>query len=151
MGERDELLAVVALRTRLEVVMTPGMSAEMISAYRLAESDRQAERWQIDIGDLLNAEDRDIVVRFSFPRQDKAYAYTVRARIVWIDARGEQSSPWQEVAFTAASDEACSDEPRNAEAMRWVGLAHAERTKIRALELSRGAVTAMARSGSSAR
>jgi Ca-activated chloride channel family protein len=138
MGERDELLAVVALRTRLEVTVTPGMSAEMISAYRLAEDDRKAERWQVDIGDLLNGEERDVVVRFSFPRLDKAYSYTVRSRVLWIDDRGEQSGPWQEITFTSASDEACADEPRDAETMRWIGLAHAERTKLRALKLAKG-------------
>lgn len=137
MGERDELFTAVALRVRLEVQMTPGMSADMISAYHLGEDEGKHERWQTDLGDLLNGEERDVVVRFSFPRQDKAYAYTVRARVVWVDDRGEQASSWQEITFTSASDDACSDEPRDAGTMRYVGLAHAARTQIRALALAK--------------
>lgn len=134
-GERDELFTAVALRVRLEVEMTSGMSADMVSAYHLGEEERKNKRWSADLGDLLNAEERDAVVRFDFPRQDKAYAYTVRARVVWVDARGEQSGPWQEITFTSATNDACSAEPRDAETMRAVGLAHAARTKMRALAM----------------
>lgn len=153
LGERDELRAVVALRTRLEVEMSAGMSAEAISAYwRATASDSASQsgdaahmqRWRLDIGDLVNGEERNVVVRFSFPKEDKAYAYTVRARVVWIDARGEQAGPWQEMTFSYGSDAACADEPRDAQAMRAIGLAHADRAKRRALELSAQHETAQA-------
>lgn len=137
LGERDELRTVVALRTRLEVEMARGMSAETISAYWRADSaNSHALRWRLDIGDLINGEERNIVVRFSFPKEDKAYAYTVRARVVWVDGRGEHSGPWQELAFTYGSNEACDDEPRDPRTMRAIGLAHADRTRRRALELA---------------
>lgn len=137
MGERDELFTAVALRVRLEVEMTVGLSADMVSAYHLGEEERKAERWRTEIGDLLNGEERDVVVRFSFPHQDKAYTYSVRARVIWTDDRGEHAGPWQEISFTSASDAACSDEPRDAETMRYAGLAHAARTRIRALALAK--------------
>ena len=146
LGERDELRTVVALRTRLEVEMAPGMSAETISAYWRADGANSqssqssqssyAQRWRLDIGDLINGEERNIVVRFNFPKVDKAYAYIVRARIVWVDGRGEHSGPWQEMTFGYGSNEACDDEPRNPLAMRAIGLAHADRTRRRALELA---------------
>ncbi len=150
LGERDDLRAVVALRTRLEVEMAEGMSAEAISAYwRATATDasgdqrganqrgaNQPQRWRLDIGDLLNGEERHAVVRFSFPKEDKAYSYTVRARVIWIDGRGEQSGPWQELTFQYGSDQACTDEPRDPQAMRHIGLAHADRCKRLALELS---------------
>jgi Ca-activated chloride channel family protein len=136
LGERDELRAVVALRTRLEVEMTDGMSAETISAYWRADSaNSHALRWRLDVGDLLNGEERNVVVRFSFPREDKAYAYTARARVVWLDVRGEHEGPWSELTFTHSSEEACSDEPRDPAAMRMIGLAHADRARRRALEV----------------
>ncbi|HEX8997384.1 MAG TPA: VWA domain-containing protein [Ktedonobacterales bacterium] len=138
LGERDDLRAVVALRTRLEVEMSEGALAETISAYRRSHADRFANRWSLDIGDLVNGEERNVVVRFSFPKENKAYSYTVKARVVWVDGRGEQAGPWQEMTFTQASDAACSDEPRDPQAMRWIGLAHADRTKQRALELEAG-------------
>lgn len=137
LGERDELRAVVALRTRLEVEMAQGMAAEAISAYWRSESaNSHALRWRLDIGDLINGEERNIVVRFSFPKEDKAYSYTVRARVAWIDGQGEHSGPWQEITFTYGSNEACDDEPRDAETMRAIGLAHADRARRRALELA---------------
>lgn len=137
LGERDEMRAVVALRTRLEVEMAEGMSAETISAYWRGDSaNSHALRWRIDIGDLLNGEERNIVVRFTFPREDKAYSYTTKARVVWIDQEGEHEGPWQELTFTYGSEQACADEPRDRTAMRVIGLAHADRTKRRALELA---------------
>jgi Ca-activated chloride channel homolog len=140
LGERDELRAVVALRTRLEVEMAEGMSAEAISAYWRANATASGasgdQRWRLDIGDLLNGEERHAVVRFSFPKEDKAYSYIVRARVIWIDGRGEQFGPWQELTFQYGSEQACADEPRDAQAMRHIGLAHADRCKRLALELS---------------
>ena len=136
LGERDDLRMVVALHTRLEVEMTEGMSAETISAFWRANGDRYAQQWRLDIGDLLNGEERRVVVRFSFPKADKAYSYTARARVVWTDDRGEQASGWQEITFISGSDQDCADEPRDGEAMRWVGLAHADRAKRQALELA---------------
>jgi len=145
LGERDTLRAVVALRTRLEVEMAEGMAAEAISAYwRATATDasgaqrdaKQPQRWRLDIGDLVNGEERHAVVRFSFPKEDKAYAYSVRARVIWIDGHGEQAGPWQELTFQYGSEQACADEPRDAQAMRHIGLAHADRCKRLALELS---------------
>jgi hypothetical protein len=111
------------------------MAVEMISLYRRS-NDGGAQRLLITVGDLLNAEERHIVVRFTFPSVDKAYSYTARARTLWIDDRGEQASEWQQITFTSASDQQCSDERRDPEAMRWIGLAHTDRAKGRALELA---------------
>lgn len=144
LGERDDLRTAVALHARLEVELPEGMSAESISAYWRAGGDAQPHLWRLDIGDLLNGEERRVVVRFSFPKTDRAYSYTARARVVWMDDRGEQVGGWQEITFTSGSDQACEDEPRDPEAMRWIGLAHADRTKRQALELAARHETDMA-------
>jgi len=136
LGERDDLRTVVALRARLEVEMTEGMSAEAISAFWRGGDDRRARQWRLDIGDLVNGDERHIVVRFAFPKVDKAFAYKVRARVTWTDDRGEHAGAWQEITFTQGSDEECDAELRDAEAMRWIGLAHADRVKRQALELA---------------
>lgn len=135
LGERDDLRAVVALRTRLELELPEGMSAETISAYWRARGEQDSHHWLLDIGDLLSGEERNIVLRFSFPSVDKAYAYTARVRVRWADDQGEQVGEWQELTFTQGSEEACADEPRDPLAMRWIGLAHADRSKRMALDL----------------
>lgn len=135
MGERDELRAVVALRTRLELELTEGMSAEVISAYWGSGVD--STRMMLDIGDLLSGEERRVVLRLSFPSRDLAFKYTARARVHWMDDRGEQVGEWQEVAFTYGAPSDVSAERRDPEVMRWIGVAHADRTKRRALELSK--------------
>lgn len=142
MGERDELRAVVALRTRLELELTEGMSAEVISAYW--GSGVESTRMSLDIGDLLSGEERRVVVRFRFPSRDLAFKYTARARVHWTDDRGEQVGEWQEVTFTYGAPSEVSDEQRDPLAMRWIGIAHADRTKRRALERSKAGAHAEA-------
>ncbi len=135
MGERDELRAVVALRTRLELELTEGMSAEVISAYW--GSGVESTRMMLDIGDLLSGEERRVVVRFGFPSRDLAFKYTARARVHWTDYRGEQVGDWHEVTFTYGAPADVSAEQRDPEAMRWIGRAHADQTMRRALELNK--------------
>lgn len=135
-GETGDLRQVAALRVRLEIEAQPGMGAEAISMYPLTAVADKPATWSLDIGDLFAAEERQIVVRFSFPGEDKAFTYAVRGRIVWSDDDGAHQSPWQTVSFTYGSQKACSDEPRDPEAMHWIGLHHAERAEYRAAELS---------------
>lgn len=135
-GETGDLRRVVALRVRLEVEAQPGMRAEAISMYPLTAGEPESARWSLDIGDLLAGEQRHVVLRFSFPRDDKAFSYAVRGRVVWTDDDGIHHTEWSTASFTYGAQEACSDEPRDPEAMRWIGLHHAERAQYRAAELS---------------
>ncbi len=135
-GERDDLFAVAALRVRLGLEMAPGMTGELISAFRRSAAAEQASAWSVDLGDLLANEERHVVVRFGFPSDDRAYSYTVRARLVWTDDSGERTGAWQEVSFTHGSQDACDDEPRDPVAMHCIGLAYADQAQQRAVELS---------------
>jgi len=135
-GERDDLFAVAAMRVRLEIEMAPGMTGELISAFRRSGAAEQASTWSVDLGDLLASEERHVVVRFGFPSDDRAYSYTVRARLVWTDDSGERTGAWQEVSFTHGSQDACDDEPRDPLAMHLIGLAYADQAQQRAVELS---------------
>jgi Ca-activated chloride channel family protein len=149
-GELGDLLQVAALRVRLEIEASAGMTADVVSAYpvsdvqgeggaseasegRGAVTDRR--RWSIAVGDLLSGEERAIVVRCGFPQVDRAYAYSVRARVAWSDAAGAHASAWGEARFTSGSHAECDEERRDPAVMRWVGLAHADRAKLTALEL----------------
>ena len=78
----------------------------------------------------------DLYDIFGFPSDDRAYSYTVRARLVWTDDSGERTGAWQEVSFTHGSQDACDDEPRDPVAMHRIGLAYADQAQQRAVELS---------------
>src|SRR5262245_51059684 len=64
LGELGELLNVVALNVQLEVEASEGTEAEVISPYwprRTGET-----RWAVALGDLLEGEERHVIVRFAF-------------------------------------------------------------------------------------
>lgn len=135
-GETGDLRRVVALRVRLEIEAQPDLRAETISMYQLAPDSSDPARCYLDVGDLLAGEQRQIVLRLSFPAEDKAFTYPVRGRVIWTDDTGTHRTEWATVRFTHSSQQACSDEPRDPEAMHWIGLHHAERAQYRAVELS---------------
>src|SRR5260221_1294972 len=99
-GERDDLFAVAAMRVRLEVEMAPGMTGELISAFRRSGAAEQASTWSVDLGDLLANEERHVVVRFGFPSDDRAYTDTLRARHDRTHDSGERTAACQKTSFT---------------------------------------------------
>jgi Ca-activated chloride channel homolog len=134
-GELGDLLLVAAMRVRLEIEAVAGMTAEVISAYRQADPAGETHQWSIGIGDLLGGEERHLVVRFGFPGEDRAYTYTVRARVRWTDDAGDHTSGWEEVRFSYGSHEACAAEAQDPAAMHWIGLDYADRARRHAIEL----------------
>ncbi len=144
-GEFGDLLLVAAMRVRVEIEAVAGMSAEVISAYRQTANGGEARHWSVGIGDLLSGEERHVVVRFGFPKDDKAYLYTVRARVVWTDDAGDHEGEWEETRFSYGSQEACSAEAHDAGVMHWVGLDYADRAKRRAIEMQQRGELAEAR------
>lgn len=144
-GEADDLRQVAALRVGLEIAAQPDMRAEAISMYPLTAAEPGSARWNLDVGDLLAGEQRHVVLRFGFPHDDRAFTYTVRGRVIWTDDDGTYRTEWSTVSFVYGSQEACSDEPRDPEAMHWIGLHHAERAEYRAAELSASGDTQGAR------
>lgn len=134
-GEILDLGAVAAPRARLEIMLPEGVSAEVISAYRLnAEEPRHV--W-VDIGDLLEGEERQVVIRFAFDPAQRSFRPLIRARMVWGAANDQQAGPWQETAFQVAADEECSREAYDPRAVHWMGLEHAGRARRAAILLSK--------------
>ncbi|MGH2485693.1 MAG: vWA domain-containing protein [Ktedonobacterales bacterium] len=122
---------------RLQIAADPTIQAKVISAYWQRDEPEAEARWSVGLGELAGGEERRVVVRFTFPGRDDAPQRTVRARLVWKDARGDdQATAWRDARFTYASDEACTEEARDAVAMRWIGLEYAARAKTRASVLS---------------
>ncbi|HEV2404664.1 MAG TPA: VWA domain-containing protein, partial [Ktedonobacterales bacterium] len=139
-GVVENLGLSVATCVRLQISADAKVHAKVISEYWRRDEETPSEaRWSIGLGELAGGEERRVVVRFTFPGLDDAPQQTVRARLVWKDARGDdQATDWREARFTYASDEACAEEPRDAEAMRWIGLDYADHAKTRASVLSDG-------------
>ena len=140
-GELGDLLAVAARQARLELEADPGITIDVVSQYwtQAASGGGGTPRWTITIGDLIGGEERHIVIRCGFPRQRRpeAEALTIRGRLVWSAGGLDQTTDWQEVRFTFASNQACDDEPRDPAVMHWVGLHHSDRARREATEQSR--------------
>jgi Ca-activated chloride channel family protein len=137
LGELGGLLAVAATKVRLELRAEPATSCQVVSAYHTQSAGESAASWSCAIGDLLPGEERQVVVRFSFPAGGRSAERTIRARLTWTADGLAQASPWQEVAFTYADDRRCDAEPRDPTAMHWIGLHHADLARQEATIVNR--------------
>jgi len=54
---------------RLEIEAAARTSAELISPFWLVSSSDRPPSWSVSVGDLLAAEERDVVVAFGFVSQ----------------------------------------------------------------------------------
>lgn len=131
-GVVENLRRSVATRVRLELAAGASVDAKVVSSYQSLDEEGSEARWSVGLGEMAGGDERQVVVRFSFPGLDDGQHQTVRVRLVWRDEHGEQrATPWQETRFTYATDAACTEEPRNPEAMRAIGLTSADRVKER--------------------
>lgn len=137
-GELGELLSVAVSQVRLELEVDPAVSVEVISEYWPSQITVRPSRWSVLLGELLADEERHLVARFGFPRDDGTRAaYGVRSRLLWVRDGREFGTDWQEVLFSYADDQACSAEIKNPDVMHWVGLHQAEWAKREAVKRSR--------------
>lgn len=136
-GVVENLRRSVATCVRLQITADAKIEEKIISAFWQRDERESDARWSVGLGELAGGDERQVVSRFTFPGPHDAQHQAVRARLVWKDEQGnDQATPWQETRFTYASDEACTEEARDAEAMRWIGLATADRVKGQASVLS---------------
>jgi Ca-activated chloride channel family protein len=133
-AEFTDMVMAAAIHTRLEFEVEPGMTVDVMSAYRQSDTSAQPSHYVIGIGELLAGEERPVVVRFGFPHEDRAFAYTVRARVIWSDGQQEWRSDWQEARFTHDLGAESASELYDPAAMHWIGLAYADRAVRIALE-----------------
>jgi Ca-activated chloride channel family protein len=136
-GELGDLLAVAARQVRLELEAEAGVSADVVSTYWTSTTQPGATSWSVAIGDLIGGDERHVVVRFGFPSQQGQEGRTIRARLLWKDEEGEQSTAWQELRFTYASPEACEAEPPDPEVLTVAGKHTSSRAQIEALRLNK--------------
>jgi Ca-activated chloride channel family protein len=134
-GELGDLLAVSASQVRLEIEAEPAMQVDLVSAY-WANTATTAAQHSIAIGDLLNDEERHVVVRFGFPARQGKDGRVVRGRVLWVADGVEHSTAWQDLRFSYAGKEACDTEPRDPSVMHWVGLHEAARAQREAIKLN---------------
>jgi Ca-activated chloride channel family protein len=117
-GELEQMLGTLAGDARLELEATPGVVAELVSAYAWrtgAPGPAGASRWEVTVGNLIGGEERHIVVTLNFPAVgDSKGEHTVRARLSWQDEAGSHTSEWQSCTFRYAESDAVYDsEPRD--------------------------------------
>lgn len=136
-GVVADLRGSVATCVRLELAAGAGIEAKVVSAYWSRDEQGSEARWSVGLGEMAGGDERQVVVRYTFPGSDEGQHQTARARLVWMDERGEKrATPWQETRFTYATDEACTEESRNPEAMRVIELTRSDRVKERVSILS---------------
>ena len=128
-GELGELFAVTARNVVLEVEADPGVTVDVVGAYRTTARDRHVA---MGLGDLIAGEARHVVVRFGFPpsRSDARLGVTVRLTVAGEPAGEER------VDFTYAEHTVCDAEPRDAAATRQVARQHADRAQREAAQLN---------------
>ena len=133
-GELAEMFDVTARAVRIEVETDPSVTPELVSLYWAANAGRPGFL-RIDLGDLVSAEERHVVVRLAFGKVPKGTLVKARARVAWRDGEQDREGPWQELTFEGAGDAECSAESRIMPVMHWVGLHHAEKAKAEALTM----------------
>ncbi len=117
-GELEQMLGTLARDGRLELEATPGVVAELVSAYAWragAPGPAGAGRWEAMVGNLVGGEERHVVVSLNFPAAGASGdEHMVRARLTWQDEAGSHTSDWQPCTFRyAESDAAYDSEPRD--------------------------------------
>jgi len=137
MGELSHLFSVVATQVRLEIELQSDLMVDVVSDYWAKGSGPAKRHWTIAIGDLATNQMRPVVVRFGFPPKNGLLQHSVFARLFYTVGGVEQSSAWQQVDFSYASNEQCSKEARDREVMHWVGLHHAWRAEREGARLNR--------------
>jgi Ca-activated chloride channel homolog len=143
-GELGELMAVAASRVQLEIEPAPGTQVSVVSAYwatrsQPAPNPLEPARWTVGIGDLLEGEERHVVVLFGCPALSLGHDLAVRYRVRWNEASGGEAheTAWQTLAFQGAAAADCDAEAPDPQVMHWVGLHQADRARREAAAQNR--------------
>lgn len=142
-GELEQLLGTLARDARLEIKATPGISAEMVSAYPWrpgAPGAAGVGHWEATVGDLVGGEDRHVVVSLNFPAADAATReHTVQVRLTWQDEAGSHTTAWQRCAFRYAESDAAYDaEARDETVLHYAAQHLSDRAQREAIRARKG-------------
>jgi len=143
-GELAELFTSAAQSVKLELDTDRDMEIESISDYH-TQRERGNSSVLLDIGNLMELEERHVVVRVNVPAMDTGGVKTVRCRLHWTAGNERKVSETGELQFECASDEECSKEIPDPKALHWTGLHHAARTKKIVMMLLRDGESSRAR------
>jgi len=144
LGELGELLAVAVANLRLEIVAILGTTAEIVSPYWLQA--HSPTTWTIALGDLVDGEERHVIVRFGFGGHSAEAPRRVKGRLAWTAADGAPcAGRWHELGFETADHVARAAEVADRDVLRFVGQHHAERAQRSAVAQSRKGDVAGAR------
>lgn len=132
-GELGGLLTIAARQVYLELEVEPNVNIDLISAYWEKTVPANTAQRSIALSDLQNGDEQHVIIRFGFPAQENQEQQKVRARVVWLADDTKQSTEWQALRFSYASQSACDDEPQNADVMHQVGLQEADHARREAI------------------
>ncbi len=135
-SEVGEALEVVVRSATLEARLPHGMTGKVLGRFksRTAEAVDGTTTLSVDIGDLVSAQELDLVVALEFPKSRDRDMIDVELRITsdWHSA-----SPAERLRFTVASHADNDRQPRNRVVDRRVATLFAERARSEALEYQR--------------
>jgi Ca-activated chloride channel family protein len=136
LGELGELLSATALNVQLEIAASVGTGAEVISPYWPQSTGNSA--WSVALGDLLDGEERHVIVRFAFNHLSSNGDNLVRARLSWrTPDGGSHAGEWRQLKFDVADGATRAAEVGDPVVLRPVGAEHAERARRLAIARSR--------------
>lgn len=138
-SEFGEALEVVIRQAALEVRLAPGMTAELVSRFRSRPTppsrggDGQVLR--VELGDLVSAQDVDVVVAIRFPRGEAGQP--VEVEFATVDVDGLPCTPAAALVWTYASHGENDRQPRDRAVDRPVAALYAARARAEAVEHNR--------------
>ncbi|MEP6731093.1 MAG: VWA domain-containing protein [bacterium] len=127
-SELGEALEVVAPRATLTLTVPRGAEASVVSRLRSRKSDERTGI-TVQIGDLVSAQELDVVLRVKFPLGETDDTMRVTATL--------DDTTWASVDFTYASHTANDEQPRDSQVDREVARVFASRARAEATEANR--------------
>ncbi len=128
-SELGEALEVVIPRAAIEMDIPAGGDVEVLNRFR---STTTANTIRIELGDIVSAQEVEVLVRVSFPRGDVGNRIQLRSTLV-----GDAEVSTAEVTWTYAGHGENDRQPRNREVDRKVAAVYAARARADATEANR--------------
>jgi Ca-activated chloride channel family protein len=138
-SELGEALEVVMPRAELTLTLPRGAEATVVNRFRSRRSQGRTGN-TIELGDLVSAQELDVVIRVKFPLGEVDESVVVTATLddeLTRQAGSSLRSERQSVEFTYASHGANDEQPRDAEVDREVAKLYAALARAEATEANR--------------
>ncbi len=135
-SEVGEALEVVVRGAMIEARLPRGMTGKSLGRFksRSVESEDGVTTLTIDVGDLVSAQELEIVIALAFPKAPEREAIDAQIRVT---GGGHSSAAAERLRFIFASHAENDGQPRNRAVDRRVAALFAERARSEALEYQR--------------